>query len=367
MSLPAAENVGLNRIKVLIVDDSITICRFLEATFMEDPELDVVGFALDPFEARDKIKALNPDVLTLDVEMPKMDGVTFLKNLMRLHPIPVVMFSSLTDVGATATIDSLQAGAVDFMPKHSARSGQDMGDYVKELIRKVKTAASVQALRPSVVKVAKPLPELKSCRTKLVSGEPASDSIKRVIAFGASTGGPEALRHVVTPLSVQDSVIIISQHMPPNFMRSFAARLDSQSKFNIKLAENGEKLEAGRGYVAPGDQHLLIQRNADGLFCELSSSPKVSGHRPSVDVLFSSLSRNLAKSTIAVLMTGMGDDGAEGLKALKDAGALTLIQDKSTSVVWGMPGRADAINAQDETLELDHIAPAINKLVNILT
>lgn len=333
---------------------------------MEDPELEVVGYALDPYEAREKIKTLEPDVLTLDVEMPKMDGVTFLKNLMRLHPMPVVMFSSLTDVGATATMDSLQAGAVDFMPKHSARSGDDMGEYIKELVRKVKAAAGAQMVKPSIVKVATPLPDLKPCRNKLRSGEPASNSIKRIIAIGASTGGPEALRHVVGPLSVTDCALVISQHMPANFMQSFAARMDSQSKFTIKLAIDGEKVEAGHGYVAPGDQHLVLDRKQDGLYWKLLSTPKVSGHRPSVDVLFRSLAEQTPKSVVAVLMTGMGEDGAEGLKQLQSTGSLTFIQDKASSVVWGMPGMADAINAQDETLELNQIATAINKLVGNL-
>lgn len=366
MNQAAVQSVGLRRSKVLIVDDSITICRFLEATFSEDPELEVVGYALDPFEAREKIKALNPDVLTLDVEMPKMDGVTFLKNLMRLHPMPVVMFSSRTEVGATATLDSLQAGAVDFMPKHSARSGEDMGEYIQELVRKVKAAAGAQIIKPDAIKVATPLPELKACRTKLNSGVSATSTIKRIIAIGASTGGPEALRHVVGPLSTSNCVLVISQHMPGNFMESFANRLNSQSSLDIRLAVEGEKLSPGRGYVAPGDVHLVIDKQSDGLYWKFLHSPKVSGHKPSVDVLFKSLSEQLPKSTIAILMTGMGDDGAAGLKALKNQGALTLIQDKASSVVWGMPGKADALNAQDETLELNQIAPAVNKLISTL-
>jgi len=358
----AAQVLPDRKIKVLIVDDSITICRFLEATFSDDPDFEVVGYALDPFEARERIKALKPDVLTLDVEMPKMDGVTFLKNLMRLHPMPVVMFSSLTDVGAAATLDSLEAGAVDFMPKHSARSGEDMGDYIKELVRKVKAAATAQMVKPSTVKVASVLPDLQPLKRKLSEGARASSSIKRIIAIGASTGGPEALRHVVGPLSVLDSTFVISQHMPTNFMASFAKRLNSQSAFNVSIAEDGQMLRAGHGYVAPGDRHLTLEKRSDGFYWKILDSAKVSGHRPSVDVLFKSVATHAPRQAVGVLLTGMGEDGAQGLKMMRDAGSATIIQDKASCVVWGMPGRADALSAQDQTLELHHIAPAINKL-----
>ncbi len=351
------------KIKVLIIDDSVTICRFLEATFSADPDFEVVGYALDPFEARERIKALSPDVLTLDVEMPKMDGVTFLKNLMRLHPMPVVMFSSLTDVGAAATLDSLEAGAVDFMPKHSARSGDDMGEYIKDLVRKVKAAAGAQMVKKSTVTIATPLPDLKALTTKLREGTRASSSLKRIIAIGASTGGPEALRHVVGPLSAMDCAFVISQHMPANFMPSFAERMNGQSDFKVAIAVDGEQLLPGHGYIAPGDRHLTLEKRPAGFFWKILDSAKVSGHRPSVDVLFKSVAMHASKQAIGVLLTGMGDDGAVGLKEMRDCGCVTLIQDKASSVVWGMPGRADALSAQDQTLELNQIAPAINKML----
>lgn len=368
MQESTAQVLPKQKIKVLIVDDAVTICRFLEATFSEDPDFEVVGYALDPFEARDKIKQLTPDVLTLDVEMPKMDGVTFLKNLMRLHPMPVVMFSSLTDVGAAATMDSLEAGAVDFMPKHSARSGEDMGEYIKELVRKVKVAASVEMTKPALVQKESeaPLPDLKLLRKKLRNGARVDGSIKRIIALGASTGGPEALRHVVGPLNVMDCVFVISQHMPANFMESFAQRMDSQSCFAVRIAEDGEPLQAGCGYVAPGDRHLALDKRSDGYYWKILDSAKISGHRPSVDVLFKSIAIHAPEMSVGVLMTGMGEDGAQGLKNMRDAGSTTIIQDKSTSVVWGMPGKADALGAQDQTLELNQIAPALNKLLRQL-
>lgn len=352
------------KIKVLIVDDSITICRFLEATFSDDPAFEVVGHALDPFEARERIKELNPDVLTLDVEMPKMDGVTFLKNLMRLHPMPVVMFSSLTDVGASATLDALEAGAVDFMPKHSARSGEDMGEYIKELVHKVKVAAGAKTSKPVAAKAVEALPDMMPLFTKMKRGQRASASLKRIIAIGSSTGGPEALRHVVGPLSVKDCAFAISQHMPANFMESFAARMDSQSSFKIKVAEDGEEVLPGHGYVAPGDKHLTLEKRAEGYFWKVLNTAKVSGHRPSVDVLFKSVATHAPKQSVGVLLTGMGDDGAIGLKEMREAGALTVIQDKASSVVWGMPGKADAIGAQDQTLELRQIAMVLNKVIS---
>ncbi|MFK7994925.1 MAG: chemotaxis response regulator protein-glutamate methylesterase [Granulosicoccus sp.] len=354
------------KIKVLIVDDSITVCRFLEATFSEDPDFEVVGYALDPFEARDRIKALKPDVLTLDVEMPKMDGVTFLKNIMRLHPMPVVMFSSLTDVGASATLDSLQAGAVDFMPKHSARSGDDIGEYIKELARKVKVAATAQMVKPPCVKVASVLPDTQAIKHKFKDGARASDSIARIIAIGASTGGPEALRHVISPLNALNSTFVICQHMPANFMESFAVRLNSQSAFTISIAKHGEPLQAGHGYIAAGDRHLTLDKRPEGYFWKMLDSAKISGHRPSVDVLFKSVAKHAPNQAIGVLLTGMGEDGAEGLKMMRGAGSVTMIQDKSSSVVWGMPGKANAISAQDQTFELHHIALVINSLLKPL-
>ncbi len=364
MQQGTVQTLPKRKIKVLIVDDSVTICRFLEATFSEDPDFEVVGYALDPFEARERIKALKPDVLTLDVEMPKMDGVTFLKNLMRLHPMPVVMFSSLTDVGAAATLDSLEAGAVDFMPKHSARTGDDMGEYIQDLVRKVKAAAGAQMVKSSVVKAVTPLPDLKAVAAKLRQGERASSSVKRLIAIGASTGGPEALRHVVGQLSVMDCAFVISQHMPANFMSSFAERMNGHSCFKVAIAEDGEPLLPGHGYIAPGNRHLTLEKRSDGLFWRILDSAKVSGHRPSVDVLFKSVATHAPKKSMGVLLTGMGDDGAVGLKEMRDSGCVTLIQDKASSVVWGMPGKADALSAQDETLDLNQIAPAINKLIN---
>lgn len=352
-----------SKIKVLIVDDSTTICSFLEATFSGDPDLEVVGKAYDAFQARDLIKVIKPDVITLDVEMPGMDGVTFLKNLMRLNPIPVVMFSSLTNVGASATIEALQAGAVDFVPKHSARSDVSLENYLEDLIKKVKSAATVTVRKSSTVEdVAEPS-DLSICAKKISRGKNASTKIKRLVAIGASTGGPEALGKFVKTFSSTNCSLVIAQHMPARFMEPFAKRLSDASAFDIRIAEHGEKLLPGRGYVAPGDQHLSLVSDADGFRWKLSSTDPVKGYRPSVDVLFESVAQVAPLCSVGVLMTGMGADGAVGLKSLNDNGALTLIQDKNTSAVWGMPGQAHALGAHDEELPLTQIAPALNKLL----
>lgn len=351
------------RIKVFIVDDSRTVCRFLEATFSEDPSFEVVGMAHDPFEARDLIKKARPDVITLDVEMPRMDGVTFLKNLMRTNPIPVVMFSSWTSVGATATIDALQAGAVDFMPKHSARSTVSLEDYISELVLKVKSAATVNLRSRGELAVVGELPDLTVCSEKLTYAPNASSTINKLIAIGASTGGPEALGVFLNGFKDRSCVIVVAQHMPSTFVESFANRLDKLSILDVRVAKHGDRLAAGRVYLSPGDQHLKLFADEDGYQWRLWNADPVNGSRPSIDLLFESVAQYAPRCSVGVLMTGMGEDGAKGLKAMKEGGSLTMIQDKSSSVVWGMPGKAYSANAHDLDIHLEQLAPALNMLL----
>ncbi|MFK7852880.1 MAG: chemotaxis response regulator protein-glutamate methylesterase [Granulosicoccus sp.] len=351
------------RIKVLVVDDSRTVCRFLEATFSEDPSLEVVGMAHDPFEARDLIKKVRPDVITLDVEMPRMDGVTFLKNLMRTDPIPVVMFSSWTSVGATATIDALQAGAVDFMPKHSARSAVSLEDYISELIMKVKSAATVNLRSESKLATVGEVPDLTRCSEKLDRAQNVSATINKLIAIGASTGGPEALGVFLKGFEDRSSVLVVAQHMPANFIESFAKRLDELSILDVRVAQHGDRLAAGQVYLSPGDQHLKLFADGDGYQWRLWGGDPVNGHRPSIDLLFESVAQYAPHCSVGVLMTGMGEDGAAGLKAMKEGGALTMIQDEASSAVWGMPGKAFSTNAHDFDIHLHLLAPALNKLL----
>ena len=351
------------RIKVLIVDDSLSLCKFLEKIFSRDVELEVVGYALDAFAARDMIKIHKPDVITLDVEMPRMDGLTFLKNLMRLHPMPVVMLSSLTAAGATVTLDALEVGAVDFMVKRHPGSEDDLALYIAEIVDRVKQAGKIHVVAPGATINQKRLPDLVEFQRKLRNGRLLNAQLNRVIAIGSSTGGPEALRQVLTGFDASRNALMFAQHMPQRFMSPFAERLNSWSSFDIRIAENGEPVLPGRGYVAPGDMHLELVNRSGKLTCLTRKTDAVCGHRPSVDVLFNSVANGARSSAVGVLLTGMGEDGATGLKAMRDAGALTVVQDKKSSAVWGMPGRAFEIGGADGVMGLQHISPALTRLL----
>lgn len=353
-----------NRVKVLIVDDSEALCRFLQKIMSRDPEVDVVGYALDAYEARDKIKQLQPDVITLDVEMPKMDGLTFLRNLMRLRPMPVVMISSLTAAGAEVTLDALDAGAVDFMVKRHPSSEKELDLYAWEIVRRVKQAGQIKLSNTAPMIVSGAAKRLSAYRSKVMpTGATGADPV-RIIAVGSSTGGPEALKHFLKDLNVSNCAILFAQHMPDRFMKSFANRLNSWSSFDISLANSGDKIEAGRGYLAQGDHHLELTRRAGELSLLSRQTDPVCGHRPSVDVLFKSVAKAAPVGSIGVLLTGMGDDGASGLKEMNEAGSLTIIQDEKSSAVWGMPGRAYEMGAADSVLPLLQISPSISGLLN---
>ena len=363
MALREHSSVFSRRIKVLIVDDSLSLCKFLEKVFSRDAELEVVGYALDAFAARDMIKIHDPDVITLDVEMPRMDGLTFLKNLMRLHPMPVVMLSSLTAAGATVTLDALEQGAVDFMVKRHPGSEDDMALYTSEIVIRVKQAGKIQVVAPGTTRNRKRIPDLADFQKKLQAGRRLSAQLSRVVAIGSSTGGPEALRHTLTGFDAARNALMFAQHMPERFMGPFAERLNSWSSFDIRIAENGEPVLPGRGYVAPGDMHLELVNQDGKLTCLIRKTDAVCGHRPSVNVLFNSVAASARSSAVGVLLTGMGDDGASGLKAMRDAGALTLIQDKKSSAVWGMPGRAFEIGGADGMMSLQQISSALTSLL----
>lgn len=365
----SAETVKRPPTRVLIVDDSVALGMLLMRVFESVADIEVVGHALDPYQARDMIKSLNPDVLTLDVEMPRMDGLTFLRNLMRLRPMPVVMLSMLTEKGATVTLDALEAGAVDFMVKRSPDDTETMTAYSNALIERVRNAArmtvkpSGEFLNARAADVQERLPDLSECRKRLAAGRSISADLDKVICVGASTGGPDALRQMLASLAAPRSALLFAQHMPERFMAPFAERLDRLSSHDVRIAEDGEPIVAGRGYVAPGDQHLEIGGTQDAPTCLIRATDKVAGHRPSVDVLFNSASTNLKSSAIGILLTGMGEDGARGLKAMHTAGSLTVIQDEKSSAVWGMPGRANELGAADIALPLCKIGPVIGRLM----
>ena len=358
------QSVGLNKpIKVLIVDDSLSICRFLQKVLSHEPDLQVVDYALDPFEAREKIKCLNPDVITLDVEMPKMDGLTFLRNLMRLRPMPVVMISSLTAAGATVTLDALQAGAVDFMVKRHPGSEADLKLYQQEIVKRVRQAGRTRLQASVSATNTVKLPDLTECRRKIKTGRKASLAVQRVVAIGASTGGPEALRLMLTQFDSTQCALLISQHMPEAFMEPFAQRLNRASEFQISIAHEGEAILPGRGYVAPGNRHLTLVKSGDGLICKILDSDPVHGHRPSIGVMFDSVANTVGSGAIGVLLTGMGDDGAAGLSQMRNSGAYTVVQDEKSSAVWGMPRRAFELGGADSIFSLQQLAPILNTLL----
>ncbi len=359
-----------DKIKVLIVDDSALVRQILTEILDQDPDIEVVGVASDPYAARDKIKKLNPDVLTLDVEMPRMDGLTFLSNLMRLRPMPVVMVSSLTESGAAVTLQALELGAIDFVTKPKVDLAHTLDDYALEIREKVRIAARarVQERRPSPMPAAKPsaatVAEKYSADVILQRNErqrpfKTTDSI---IAIGASTGGTEAIREVLVRMPLTCPGIVITQHIPEAFSGPFARRMDSVSVISVCEAQDGQPVYPGHAYIAPGNRHLMLVRDGARYVCRLNDGPPVNRHRPSVDVLFRSVAANAGQNAVGVILTGMGDDGARGMKEMRDAGAPTIAQDERTSVVWGMPGQAVKLGGVDKTLPLDAIAAQVLRL-----
>ncbi len=336
--------------KVLIVDDSALMRALLKDIIAVDPGLEVVGAARDAYDAREQIKALNPDVITLDVEMPGMDGIEFLSRLMRLRPMPVVMVSSLTAEGSEATLRALELGAVDFVQKPAGGPGA-VAAIGASLREKLRVAAGARLRPKASAATAAP-------RAKLAGGA-SSRRIEHLIAIGASTGGTEAIREVLVALPADAPPVLLVQHMPDTFTPSFARRLDGCSALHVNEATEDQRLEVGHAYLAPGHSHLLVERVGDAYFTRLSRAEPVNRHRPSVDVLFRSLVEVAKVPVTAALLSGMGRDGAQGLLALRAVGAHTLAQDQETCVVYGMPRAAVELDAVDEVLPLERIATAI--------
>jgi len=347
------------RIKVLIVDDSALVRRILTEMLSSDPSITVLGAAHDAYDAREKIKALNPDVLTLDVEMPRMDGVTFLRNLMRLRPMPVIMVSSLTDKGAEVTLDALSIGAVDYLPKPKIDLAATLADYKEELIAKVKAAASARVRAPpAAASASADAIVAKRDRQRLLR------TTERIIAIGASTGGTEAIKEVLIRLPPDTPGIVITQHIPKLFSGAFARRMDTCCQVSVCEAEDGQQILRGHAYVAPGDMHLLLVRDGARYVCRLDQGPPVNRHKPSVDVLFRSVAQQAGRNAIGVILTGMGKDGAVGLKEMRDAGGRTIAQDEATSIVWGMPGEAVAVGGAADVLPLGDIWSRVLQLAD---
>ncbi len=331
---------------MLIIDDSALLRAVLRAVLEEAPQIHVCGEACDAFDARDKIKQLNPDVITLDVEMPSMDGITFLRNLMRLHPIPTVMLSAHTQKGSQMAVEALALGAVDCVYK---ASGEDIESITAEIVAKVILASHYQvANHPSEYPVQEQAIESKSHYMK-----------DRLIALGASTGGIPAIERVISMLPLDCPPVVIVQHIPEHFSTTLASRMNKKYAVNIYEAYDGQPIKAGCVYLAPGDDHLEVIKQAGGYYCKLHKGEPVCYQRPAVDVLFESVASVTNGNASAALLTGMGKDGAEGLLSMKQQGCFTLVQDKASSTVWGMPGEAYALGAADKAVHLNRIAPLL--------
>lgn len=356
------------RIRVLIVDDSALARTMLGEMLGAAPDIEVVGTAADAHAAREKIKRLNPDVITLDVEMPRMDGITFLRNLMRLRPMPVVMVSSLTDRGADVTLDALALGAVDYLPKPKIDLAATFLEYGDELADKVRTAAraSVRALDPRRKSLQPSPTHSADAVLPLAAASRSLRTTDRIIAIGASTGGTEAIKEVLTHLPPDSPGVVITQHIPKAFSGPFARRMNDCCSVSVTEAEDGQQILAGHVYIAPGDRHLMVVRNGARYACRLDDGVAVNRHKPSVDVLFRSVAQHAGRNAVGVLLTGMGKDGARGLREMLDSGSRTIAQDEATSVVWGMPGEAVALGAAEHVLPLEHIATKIRTLAETM-
>jgi two-component system, chemotaxis family, protein-glutamate methylesterase/glutaminase len=335
-------------IKVLVVDDSAVVRKVFTEELSREAGIEVIGTAPDPYVARDKIVRLAPDVITLDIEMPRMDGLTFLKKLMRYHPVPVIIVSSLTKAGGKLALEALSLGALEVVSKPSA--SYSVGDMGVQLADKIRAVARIDVKKP----VSSPEPvEISSSKTP---SKALVATTNKVIAIGASTGGTEALKLLLTSMPPNAPGIIIVQHMPANFTTSFAERLDSLCAMSVKEAEDGDGVFNGRALIAPGNYHMLLKRSGARYYVQVKQGPMVHHQRPSVDVLFKSVAEYAGGNALGIILTGMGADGAEGLLMMKNAGARTIAQDEKSCVVFGMPKEAISLGAAEVVLPIEGIA-----------
>jgi two-component system chemotaxis response regulator CheB len=339
-----------DRIKVLVVDSSALMRQLLVHIFTADPEIQIVGTAGDAFEAREKIKALDPDVLTLDIELPRMDGLTFLEKLMRGHPMPVVMVSSLTEEGAEATLRALSLGAVDYITKPRLNVSSGLIEHADKIVARVKSAAQAKVYNhfPSTVQ-----------RPHKMAANYRFAASRKVVAIGSSMGGTEALRDLLAPLPADLPGIVIAQHMPPAFTKPFADRLNSLCNMQVQQAQDGDRILQGHALVAPGGYQMEIVSDGGEYAVRVYSGERVNRHIPSVDVLFSSCARHLGKNALGVLLTGMGCDGAQGMLEIKQAKGHTIAQNEATCVVFGMPREAIRLGGVHQVLPLGRIGAAL--------
>jgi two-component system chemotaxis response regulator CheB len=339
------------KIKVLIVDDSAVVRKIFTQQLEKASGIEVVGTAPDPYIAREKIVRLKPDVITLDIEMPRMDGITFLKHLMKSHPMPVIIVSSLTRKSSKLALEALSLGALEVLSKPSV--AYSVGDMGEQLIEKIKAVAVVDV--KSRLQKKQSLPE--SPRA-LYAPKALAETTNKLIAIGASTGGTEALKQVLTKIPRNSPGILVVQHMPPNFTAAFAERLNGLCEISVSEARNGEAITNGKALIAPGNFHMLLRRSGSSYYVQIKSGPRVHHQRPAVDVLFKTVAMHAGANALGIILTGMGADGAQGLLAMKQAGAYTIAQDEESCVVFGMPKEAIRLQAVDNVLPLDKIAQA---------
>lgn len=361
----------MNKIKVLVVDDSALIRNLMSKIINSQQDMETIATAPDPFIARDQIKKFNPDVITLDIEMPKMDGIEFLEKIMRLRPTPVLMVSTLTERGTDVTFRALELGAVDFVTKPKLDISQGMIDYANEITDKIRAAHAARyrlnrlPTRPATATASAQTDPVTGLVVPAQAGKalPVNNALgnrfaatEKLVLIGSSTGGTEALRVILEQLPKDSPAILITQHMPAGFTKSFADRLNQICNITVKEATHGERILPGHAYIAPGDKHLLLGRSGANYICQLSDSEPVNRHRPSVEVLFKSGQEVSPRNIVGIMLTGMGKDGAQAMADMKKAGAYNICQDEASSVVFGMPREAIALGAADEVVSLNLIA-----------
>jgi len=350
----------MSKTRVVVVDDSALVRTLLAEIINRQPDMECIGAAADPYVAREMIRNLNPDVITLDVEMPRMDGIDFLSKLMRLRPMPVVMVSTLTERGAEVTMKALELGAVDFVAKPKIGVADGMRQLAQEITEKVRTAARARVSKLTAAAVVSSV----STDAHVAAGvKPASHGVslgrlstEKIIFIGASTGGTEATREVLMSLPPDAPAVVITQHMPPGFTKSYATRLDSLCQIAVKEAVDGERVLPGHAYIAPGGLHLSVERSGANYIARVRDGDPVNRHRPSVEVLFNSAASVVGRNAVGIMLTGMGSDGAKAMRAMRDAGAYCVAQDEASCVVFGMPREAIAAGACQEVLPLKQIA-----------
>lgn len=350
----------MKKIRVVVVDDSALVRGLLSEIINRQKDMECVGAANDPLIAREMIRELNPDVITLDIEMPKMDGIDFLTRLMRLRPMPVVMISTLTERGAEVTMRALELGAVDFVAKPRIGLADGINELAAQIVEKVRVAASAHIRRAAPSPVAQDF-KVGSTSTPLCSESAVMGrvSTEKLICIGASTGGTEAIKEILMRMPADSPGIVITQHMPPGFTTSFAARLNSLCQITVQEAINGERILPGHAYIAPGGKQFRVNKSGANYVCVVEDGELVNRHRPSVEVLFKSAARMVGRNAFGIMLTGMGSDGAKAMKEMKDAGSYNYVQDEASCIVFGMPREAILHGAADEVLPLLGIAPAL--------